>query len=517
MNKQDFQVTNPTLEEAQSIIRKNLVGQKGRIKSTPLCQPYFTQSPFYDWVLSKTNSVETTTAGRLWLVLNGLQKCDQCNHRLKAYYNGILKTCGNNECVNEARSATSKSNDLPRTQKQNDFVKRNLANFLEKSKKTIQERYGVSNPYQIAKVVENAKKCKLDKSLQNKEKRELRHKIELGKRFGVQIDEVQQLDSTWIKYTCECGFSETKTRYTLQNRVNKSGASCLKCSRVSSGSFEQLKLFDFVNSLVPAELNNRRVLPGFEIDIFVPSLNLGIEYNGIFWHSSSSVKNSKRLYHQQKSLTAIKQGIKLVQVWSHWDEEKVKNLLRAKLGKNERIAARRTGFREIDRKEAHRLMSTWHLDGSIGCHRAFALYHDDRPVSLLMVAIGRFSKEHELIRFASAPGISVVGGLSKLVKRSMKEMGIEKLVSFCKLELDGSAYHKAGAELIGVTAPAENWVNLKTGQILTRFSTQKHKLKDILQHFDANKTAHQNLEAHNWRIFWSAGNQKFAFYSELSI
>ena len=513
----NFDVIPKTIEDAKKFISENLIGSSGKIKASTLFQPYFVKSHFCKWLLDITaDQQDISVSGRLHLVLENLPKCEVCNNKIKSYFNGVLKTCGSDECVKTAKSLSMKSKKRPRSEKQKQFIRNNLQNFLHKSKETIKKKYGVDNPYQIKSVIEKARDGHKRHIKTTETKRNLQNIENLSTRFGIKVENIESTNSKWITYTCECGFSEEKTFYTLTNRKQKTGNSCAKCSGVLNGSIEQKKLFDFVNTFVYAEQNNRKILAPYEIDIWIPSLNLGIEYNGIFWHSNRNVEESNRYYHQEKALEAKKRGIKLIQVWSHWDLEKIKNIILHHLNQSTKIYARNTVFSRIDKKDAYNLLKDWHLDESIPAKDAFALYYKDEPVSIVLIGKSRFAEETELLRFASKPGFSVVGGLSKLIKNSMDELRIDKLTSFARLEFTGNAYEKAGAKLISITPPAENWINLKTGKILSRLAVQKHKLKNLLETFDENLSAHKNLEMNNWRVFWYAGNQKFVFSKHYS-
>ena len=65
------------------------------------------------------------------------------------------------------------------------------------------------------------------------------------------------------------------------------------------GSFAQREIFDFVCSLgFNAEENNRQVLNGKEIDIWIPERNIGIELDGLFWHKEH--ESNDRLHSIKK-------------------------------------------------------------------------------------------------------------------------------------------------------------------------------------------------------------------------
>src|SRR5690606_34005707 len=60
----------------------------------------------------------------------------------------------------------------------------------------------------------------------------------------------------------------------------------------SGKSKQEEELFNFLRNYFKCERNNRKILKGKEIDIFLPEINVGVEYNGIYWHSDDMVKTS---------------------------------------------------------------------------------------------------------------------------------------------------------------------------------------------------------------------------------
>jgi len=90
----------------------------------------------------------------------------------------------------------------------------------------------------------------------------------------------------------------------ISNRTSKKSA-CPKCSNQSSESeiriLSELKwLFD--------EVNSRYKLGGVEIDIFLPAINVGIEYDGKYWHKDKEIKDL------EKNKFLLSKGIHLLRV-----------------------------------------------------------------------------------------------------------------------------------------------------------------------------------------------------------
>lgn len=96
------------------------------------------------------------------------------------------------------------------------------------------------------------------------------------------------------------------------------GQGCPKCAAFGSkAENEIIKLL----SPLSIETHNRTILGGKEIDIYIPSLKLGIEYNGLKWHTELNGKDKE--YHLNKLQKCNEQGIKLIQIFEdEWINKK---------------------------------------------------------------------------------------------------------------------------------------------------------------------------------------------------
>lgn len=74
----------------------------------------------------------------------------------------------------------------------------------------------------------------------------------------------------------------------------------------------------------------------FEIDCYIPEKKIGIEYNGIYYHSINGNNKKPRSYHLNKNTFALTEyGIELIQVWEdQWknQQEIIKDIIAARLG-----------------------------------------------------------------------------------------------------------------------------------------------------------------------------------------
>ena len=79
----------------------------------------------------------------------------------------------------------------------------------------------------------------------------------------------------------KCGYSWETTPY------NRSRTECPNCNSYLSSSFPEQAIFYFVKKYYPDAINRDKT-HGFELDIFVPSINYAVEYDGKRWHQDIS-------------------------------------------------------------------------------------------------------------------------------------------------------------------------------------------------------------------------------------
>ncbi|MBO4483833.1 MAG: zinc-ribbon domain-containing protein [Lachnospiraceae bacterium] len=94
-----------------------------------------------------------------------------------------------------------------------------------------------------------------------------------------------------VWWLCEFGHEWAAPVY---NRIKGSG--CPYCSKGQKTSFSEQAVFFYVRKVFPDAIS-REVKNGVEFDVFIPSINVAIEYDGYKWHSDErafkkdSIKN----------------------------------------------------------------------------------------------------------------------------------------------------------------------------------------------------------------------------------
>lgn len=252
------------------------------------------------------------------------------------------------------------------------------------------------------------------------------------------------------------------------------GAGCPRCiARISAGEQE---LADFIAFLgLEFYQSDRSVIAPFEIDIFIPSKRVAIEYNGLWFHREELVGNK----HREKWELCNKHGIKLIQIfedeWKH-KQEQVKRRLVAIFGMSDRVFARKCSLISPDVQTARRFLEEHHTqEAGTALSRSYGLEFDGELVALATFGKGRFNNSGwELLRYASKG--RVVGGISRLVKAFRKDYPAGELISYADLRWgDGEAYKAAGFTLDCITEPDYWWADCVALKRHSRYQLQSHK------------------------------------------
>lgn len=259
-----------------------------------------------------------------------------------------------------------------------------------------------------------------------------------------------------------CKKCETITKKTLQ--AFERGSSCPTCNPVGTSQAEK-EIGTFIQSLgLEVEYNNRSILSPKEIDIYVPAKKFAIEHNGLYFHSIINRGIRDRHYYLNKKKNAKLLGINLIHIFSdEWirKREICKSMIKNRLGLiDKKIFARKCELREVTAKEAKSFFESNHISGYVPSLVRFGLYYENELVLCLSLRKPRQKKYKGLIeisRFASKINTNVVGGLTKLLKKSeswTKSENLEGILTYADLRFgNGDGYVEAGFVFKKETGP----------------------------------------------------------------
>lgn len=285
--------------------------------------------------------------------------------------------------------------------------------------------------------------------------------------------------------------------------------------RWNSRSYLLQRVIDWLNTYyVSYELNNRKILDGKELDIWIPDMNLGLEINPVGTHSvDCSLRDIAKTYHQDKALLAREKGIGLIHIYDNDNLDSIGKWLFHK--PVHKIGARQCLIKAVDETEACRFLNEYHLLGYPGGKVQYdGLYYNDILVSLIGIGKNRYEKNtFELVRYATHYDYAVSGGFMRLFKyvcRSLSEGAT--VISYMDLDKRKSAisiYDKVGFTLLGATPPSYCWISDDGSKHLSRYQTQKSKL--IAAGFDANLTEKEIMHHRHYKQVYGAGSLKFKY------
>lgn len=285
-------------------------------------------------------------------------------------------------------------------------------------------------------------------------------------------------------------------------------------------------LRELQNLNISYDLNNRSILIDdgrhFEIDIYLPDYNLGIEVNPVSTHSVDVGKLglSSKTYHQEKSLLAEEKGVGLIQFYDadYHDArrfEVFKEQLQALVSNKIKIGARKCSVQPIGAKTCNQFLNKYHFQGMERSSSArYGLYHGDDLVGVLTLGKSRYTKdEFEIVRYCMDPNVIVMGGFSKLFKYALKDIKAgSKIVSYMDLNKRlraSNVYEKHGFEFDGLTRPDYVWVKRYGTETLSRYTTTKSKF--VAEGYDASKSEVEiMLDRGYFRVFGS-GSKRYVF------
>jgi hypothetical protein len=274
------------------------------------------------------------------------------------------------------------------------------------------------------------------------------------------------------------------------------------------------EILDFIKSNLPGEQilsRDRKIISPFELDIFIPRLNLAFEVDGSYWHSSKFVSVDKVT---NKFKLCLDKNIKLITIQESKyrnSEALVKNrILSALNGEKNKIYARKCHIVPLESQTKNFFFSQNHLDGDARASKAFALVYKNEVVMAMSFAKSRFNRkiDWEIIRSCSRVGMTVVGGTSKLIKHFSSIHPAASLITYADLDWGiGDSYAKAGMTFSHFSKPGYHYI----GQGHVRFSryvAQKKKLLKLLgpEKYNPLLTEMANMINAGYLVVYDRGN-----------
>lgn len=233
---------------------------------------------------------------------------------------------------------------------------------------------------------------------------------------------------------------------------------------------------------------NRKILNGKEIDIYVPEKKIGIEYDGLRWHSQWVGKKGRN-FHVGKTNACNKIGVGLIHVFEDEFEAKrdiVENKILHILGVGgdvTRIMGRKCVVKTIDSNLAIEFLDKFHIQGGTSASVAYGAFYEDKLIAVMTFKVkAKNSTEWELTRFASDYNYVCQGVGGKLFKHFVREFNPSFVISFADrrwtVNEHRNIYTCLGFKNDGYTKPSYTYYNSSVARYkrFHKFGFRKERL-----------------------------------------
>ncbi len=297
--------------------------------------------------------------------------------------------------------------------------------------------------------------------------------------------------------------------------VRGEGVLCSRCTGKMSAGELSLKTFLEQQGFKPLMNAKPAFIAPKELDLYLPELNLAIEYHGLIHHSTRKGDTYvARNRHEEKYSICKQNGVKLIQVFEdEWRERSniVLSMLKSKLGVLPiKTAARSCEVVQLSTSDAKEFFSLNHISGHASAKITFALKHQDIIVAALSLRRPFTEGKEgvvEIARFASAIDTSVVGGFSRLLKRAAdwaRAEGFGTILTYADCRWgSGGVYDGLGMEYLGKTKPNYGYENGKVRE--ARFKHRKNNDPEYIAQHGATEKEQNNSQG--WFEIYDAGSE----------
>jgi hypothetical protein len=465
-----------------------------------------------------------------------LPKCknENCNNKtnFSNQYNKYFDYCSN-KCIQTSKFIIEKKK---RTTLKNNGVEFPMQSNIvrKKSKETLKINYGVDNPSKSKeilerKVVTNIKKYGVKNFSNTDEFKSIMHNYHNDntintfiEKLNLRKDDIEIIDNNLVKIKNYCPIHNefiiskdniyNRTRLKLENI-------CTECFPINdNSSIKEIEIRDFINNELNIKTEKIKI-ENKEIDIYIPTHKLGIEHDGIYYHSTSIKKNYSNK-HLEKTELCEKNDIQLLHIFEdEWilKKEMVKSIIKSKLEIfDNKILASECILKEIDNIIINNFLSNNHIQGVIESKIGLGLFYNNDLVSVMTFGKKRIAienktnidNEYEILRFCNKLNTQVISSASKLLNYFIEIYKPKSILIFVDRRYSqGNLYKQLGFKILYNTQPNYWYFEKHSYKKYHRYDFRKDAL--ISEGFDKNKTEFEIMDDREYLRVYDCGSMKF--------
>lgn len=265
---------------------------------------------------------------------------------------------------------------------------------------------------------------------------------------------------------CDCGSTSYVTATNIKLGLVRA---CSNHTIAHGGSQAEKDIKYYIGQKGFNAVKDRNILNGKEIDIYIPDLKLGIEYNGSVFHATLNgvYEDKYKYYHRDKFLLAKEKGVHLISIFDvDWDnnQDKIKMYLSSLLIKPNKLYARKCKLEKVDDDISVGFVDKYHLQGANKATMKinYGLYYENKLMAIMSFGRLRLAKHkeghYELHRYCVKDGYTILGGAERLLRAFEREYKPKYLVSYSDNDYFlGGIYERLKFENVGQSFPRYYW------------------------------------------------------------
>lgn len=273
---------------------------------------------------------------------------------------------------------------------------------------------------------------------------------------------------------------------------------CPLCNK-SNLSDPENKLSCWLGNCFNLERNRRSIITPYELDIFIPSKNIAIEFNGVYFHSFKEPN-----YHLNKTKLCENKNINLIHIFEdewRYKQKQTKSLIKdiLKFGKVV-LSFEKCEIKEVPKLQAESFLNKYSLNGFSPAKFNYGLFYKNHLIFVASFATPKSMKDYkwELISFASTFNFTIDNALEHIIEHVKSIYG------------DSIIYYEdrrfkiiKNGRLLKETRPQFYYV--KNGNRYNRLDFSKEKQRKIFENFDESLSEQQNMANNGYTTIYDCG------------
>lgn len=386
----------------------------------------------------------------------------------------------------------------------------------KKKEETLLKNFGVSNPSHSKEILDSKKGTYgKRKGIKKERKQKIRPKITrntLQSGFtrimnnlyvdkilpNFTIDEYHGVGEKEYKFKClGCNTELTATLLGDDKPI------CYVCNPLSvknnGMSKPHYEIYQFIKSIYDDDIlvNNRKIIQPYELDIYLPKLNIAFEINGEYHHREDA---KGQFYHKMKFDRSSKIGINLFQFWVHeWEHNSssIKSFISKKLNLINNEVLKNTTIKEIDYKIALSFISDNHFKKFADALETsyIGLLHNDTILTIMgFTNIGEKNYKIEYYYLNNTDYHHEEELLNYFNNKNNPDRALFSIDN----RIATSLVDKINCEKLGSINPSYFLIHINSGSI-ENLSYLNHKT------FDPSLTEYENIKNNGYDRVWDCG------------